>query len=138
MDGEFIREIASLCHAHRVYLAHEIRNGDVGRRQFLTIAPVARQPCNLDAIAELFYLVAAGLAYGFKGVVIYFAPIDYGDHIIQEIDQVTRHTGLCLATFAKKDDVLPGENGVFDLWDNGLLIAYNPRKDVFPSTDLLY
>ena len=89
-------------------------------------------------IAELFYLVAAGLANGFKGVVIYFAPIDHGDHIIQEIDQVTRHTGLCLAAFAKKDDVLPGENGVFDLRDNGLFIAYNPRKDVFPSPDLLY
>jgi len=43
-----------------------------------------------------------------------------------------------LPALAKKDDVLPGENGIFDLWDNGLFIAYNPRKDVLPSTDLLY
>jgi hypothetical protein len=44
MEGQLVRQIATLGDLDRVDLTDEVRDGDVGRGELLGVAPIARQP----------------------------------------------------------------------------------------------
>src|SRR5437588_12308239 len=71
VNSELIREIAALGHTHRVYLAHQVRDGDIRRCQFLTIAPVTWQPGYLYIIAQFIHLIATSSTNRLIGAIIY-------------------------------------------------------------------
>ena len=74
-------------------------------------------------------LVQARPANGRVGLVVYLAIGDFGDIVVQQVDHAPDQPRLCLPTLSQQDDVLPGEDGVFQLRDDGLLKAYNAGED---------
>ena len=52
-----------------------------------------------------------------------------GGGVVEQADQGTDHPGLGLAPLAQEDDVVPCEQGVLQLWEDGLLVAEHPREE---------
>ena len=70
--GDFVllRELGQGSFA-RVYLAHQVGDGDIRRCQFLTIAPVTWQPGYLYIIAQFIHLIATSSTNRLIGTIIY-------------------------------------------------------------------
>ena len=51
VEGQLVRQVAALGDLDRVDLADEVGDRDVGRRQLLGVAPVARQPVDGGVVA---------------------------------------------------------------------------------------
>ena len=137
MNRELIRKIAALRHAHRVNLADQIGDGDIGGGQLLAVAPVARQPDNRHIVAQFLDFVAAGFACRLKGIIVDLAAFYDGDDLVEQVDQAAGHARLGLAALAQKDDVLPGQDGIFNLGDDGIFVAYNTGEDFLPAPNVL-
>ena len=73
---------------------------------------------------------------GVERIVVDLAAGDCGHLLVQQIDQAARDARLGLAALAEEHDVLPGEDGVLDLRDDGLFIADDAGEDVFARAHL--
>src|SRR5579884_170271 len=138
VDGQFVGEVAAFGNAHGINLAHQVRDGDIGRRQLLAIAAITRQPGNLYIVSTFLYLIAASLTDRLVGIIVDLATGNDRHFLIQQADKRARHAGLCLPALAQENDVLARENGVFNLRNNGLFIADNAGEKFFPIPNLLY
>src|SRR5262249_16718406 len=83
------------------------------------------------------HLLTTGLADWLKRVVIDLTTGNDWNHLIEQINKTPRHTCLRLTTLAEKNDVLPRENRIFDLWKHRLFISNDPREQFFALPDLL-
>ena len=137
MDSEFVGQIAAFRDTHRVNLAHEVRNGDVWRRKLFAIPLIAWEPGNFYKVVMFRDLITTSLTNRFVWIVVDFTSGNDWHNFVKQVNETTSHTRFCLTTFTKKDNVLTGENGIFNLRNNRFLIAYNPREQLFLFTNFL-
>ena len=123
VDGGLVGQVAALGDLDGVDFANQVGDGNVGRRQLFGVAQIPLDPGDGGGVAH-FVNDATGIgADGVIGVVVKFAAVDDGDVFVQQVDHGANQAGLGLAAFAQQDDVLAGQDGVFQLRDNGLLEA---------------
>ena len=72
----------------------------------------------------------AELATELVGVVEDLRAGDDRHPLVEEPHQEARHARLGLAALAQEDDVLPREDGVFDLRQNGVLVADDAGEEL--------
>ena len=116
-----VGEMPPLGHLDGVDLADEVGNGDVGGGQLFRIAVFAADPFDAGVVAGFGSPVAAALADGIEGVAVNLAAGNLGDGLVQQVDQAADDAGLGLTPFAQQDQVLAGQDGVFQLGDDGVL-----------------
>ncbi len=63
-------------------------------------------------------------------VVVDLRPRDNRDRLIEQVDQAPRQPGLGLAALAEQDDVLPGQDRVFDLRNDSPVVADDAREEL--------
>ena len=63
-------------------------------------------------------------------VVVDLRPRDNRDRLIEQVDQAPRQSGLGLAALAEQDDVLPGQDRVFDLRNDCPVVANDAREEL--------
>src|SRR2546426_2443377 len=131
VNGQLVAEVAALGDLDRVHLADEVGDGDIGGRELLAIAAVARDPGDLGLVAALGHAFTAGLTDRRERTVVDLAAGEPGDLGVEKLDQEARHAGLGLATLAQEHDVLAGENRVLDLGEDALLVPDDPWEDRF-------
>src|SRR5581483_4494459 len=135
MDRQLVRQVAPLGDLDRIDLPDEVGDSDVGRRELLAVAAVARQPGDLSEVVVLRNLLPARLADRLVGIVVDVAAGDDRGLLVQQVDQRAREARLCLAALAEENHVLPGHHGVFELRDDGLLVAHDARKQLLARPD---
>ncbi len=133
---QFVREVAPLGHLDRVHFADQIGDGDVRRRQLLTVARVARNPMDWRVVALLGHAGWQALQMGSNGSSLISQPTMAGIFLVEQVHQAARDACLGLAALAEQDDILPGEDGVLNLRDDGLLIADDAGEYLFASAHL--
>jgi len=48
--------------------------------------------------------------------------------LVEQVGEAADHPRLCLASFPEKNDVMPGEQGVLELWVDRALVAEHLRE----------
>ena len=135
VDGGFVGEVAAFGNLDGVDFADEVGDGDVGGGQFFGIAEVAAKPGNGGVVSHFGDDADSVGADGMEGVVVEFAAGNDGDLFVQQVDQGADEAGFGLAPFAQQDDVLAGEDGVFQLGNDGVVEADDAGEYGFLGAD---
>ena len=77
-------------------------------------------------------------ADGRKRGVVGLATGDRGDLVVEEVDERANDPGLRLTALAEEDDVMAGDDSVFDKGNDGLLEADDSREVLFSLLDARY
>ena len=127
VEGQLVREVAALGDLDRVDLADEVGDRDVGRRQLLGVAPVARQPVDGRRVAVALDDRPRRRADGRGRVVVELAAADDREPVVEQADQGAGHARLRLAALAEEDEVLAGEDRVLDGRHDRVVVADDRR-----------
>ena len=138
VNGQLVGEVAPLGDLDRVHLAHEVGDGDVRRGELLAVALVTGNPVDRRVVALLGDARLARLAERREGVVVDLAAGDGGRLLVEQVDQAARDARLGLAALAQQDDILPREDGVLDLRQDGLFVADDAGEDLFAVAHLAH
>ena len=136
MDCKLVRQIAPLGNFDGVDFSDQVGHRDVGCREFLCVAFFACDPRDAHVIASLFDFLLALSADGVERVVVELAAFDARNCLIQEADHVPNEAGLGLAALSEKNNVLSGQNSVFQLRNDGLVESDYTREKLLVCADL--
>src|SRR5260370_29638646 len=126
VDGQLVREVATLRDLDGVHLADEVGDRDVGRGQLLAVAAVAVDPLHLDAVAILGDQVETPPADRRVRVVVDLASGDAGHVRVEQGDERTHDAALRLAALAEQDDVVTRDHGVGQLRQHRVVVTHDP------------
>src|SRR5712692_5509141 len=129
VNREFVGEVASAAgRANRINISDDVGHGDIGRREFFDESIVSGHPGDGSIVAVGGDSFAAGAADRFQGIVVDFAARHDWHLRIEDVDEAAQNSALCLATKAKKNEIVARENGIDDLRDDGVFIAVHARE----------
>src|SRR5262249_19955697 len=128
VDGLLVGQIAALGHLHGIDLADEVGHGDVRRGELLAVALRRSDPGDGDRVALGGHAAPARRAQRRERVVVDLAPRDRRHQRVEEVSQGTDDAALSLAAFAEEDHVMPGEQRVLDLGNDGVVVADEPGQ----------
>ncbi len=87
------------------------------------------QPGDRRGVAALGDQVAAELGDRAEGVVVDLAAGDDRNDWVEELDEGPQEPGLGLSAKAEQDEIVPGQDGVDDLGEDGVLVADDAREE---------
>src|SRR5712692_5722075 len=119
-----------------VNVADDVGDGHVGRSQLLDEASVPGQPANGSRVAPLHNQIAAAAADGTERVVVDLATGDDGDFRIEQGHQAAENAAFGLPPQAEEDEIVPRQDSVDNLRDDGVLVAVDSREQRFPFVHL--
>jgi hypothetical protein len=120
---------AGLSGLDRVDVAHHVGDCHVRRRQLFYEARLARQPGHRQAVAFLRDARPARGAQRRQRVVVNLAAGHDRNLFVEQVDQAAKNPALGLAAQAEQDEIVPRQNRVHQLRDDGLLVADDPWKE---------
>ncbi len=123
VQGEFVGQIAPLGDLDRVDLADEVGDRGVGRGQLLAESVIAVDPRDRRVVAVLGDQLAGVARDGVVRVVVDLGTGDDRHPLVEEIGETADHAGLRLPSLAQEDDVVAGEQRIFELRGDGALVA---------------
>ena len=135
VNRQLVRQIMPFRHLDGVDFANQVGDGNVGRRQLFRVALFPRQPLDGRIVALFGHPVVAGAADGGVGVAVDFAAGHFGDGLVQQIDHTADEPRFGLPPLAQQNDILPGQDGVFQLGNHRLLKADDAGEDDFFGAD---
>ena len=65
-------------------------------------------------------------------------PLNDGNSFVQQTDQAANDARLSLTSFAEKNHMMAGENGVFDFRDDRLVVADDARQNTLPTLEMAH
>ena len=136
MDGRFVGEVAPLRDLDRIDLADQVGDRDVGGRELLGVAVLAREPGDRELITHLRLARPAGGTDRREGIAVDLATRDRRNRLVEEFHESADDPGLRLAALAENHHVVPGEDRVLDVGNDRLVVAQNAREDALASRHL--
>ncbi len=131
VHGQFVGDILSAPRGFdRIDIADHVRDRHIRRRQFLDIARFGRKVSDRRGVALLFDQHLAAAADGRVGVVVNFASGHVRHPRIEQRGEHPDQPGLGLSAQSKKNEVMPGKNRVYDLWNNAVLVTDDAGKEL--------
>ena len=116
----------------RIHVADEVRDGDVGRGELLDVALVAAQPRDWRRVATLAEHLPRVLRDRGEGIVVHLAAGDDRDPLVEQPRQLAQDAALGLAAKTEQDEMVPREQRVDDLGDDGVLVADDAGEERLP------
>ena len=113
----------------RIDVTDDVRNGDVGSRKLFDKARVATDPVERHRIAVLRQHLSPVSGDWPERIVVDFRAGDDRDALVEQIGEQADDAALCLSAQPEQDDVMPRENRIDQLRDNGVLVTDNARKE---------
>ena len=92
-------------------------------------------PFGLRIVTVFANEVAAVLRDRVVGVVVDLRTGHDRQPLVEELGERADHPGLGLTSFAEEDDVVPGEEGVLQLGENGVVVAEHTREHRLAAGD---
>ena len=135
MQREFVGQVATLGHLDRVDFTDEVGNRGIGRGQLFAEPSAAMDPSNRGVVAVFGDEILRVLTDRVVRVVEHFGPSNDREPLVEQFDHRADHAGLALTALAQKDHVVAGEDGVFQLRKNGLVVAKHAGEQRFTGGD---
>ena len=136
VHGQLAREVPPLGVLDHVDLADQVGDGHVGRGQLLVIALLAADPGDRRGVALLGHQVAGVLRDRVERVVVDLRAGDDRQVFVEQMDELAQHPRLGLAAQAQEQHVMPRQDGVLDLRDDGLFVAQDVGKERLARPEL--
>src|SRR3990170_52240 len=133
VDGFLVSQITPLGDLDRIYLAHQIGNGNIRRCQLFSVAMLPVDPLDRQRIAQFGGLLPAGAADRVMGIVVDLAALDDRNPLVQQADQPADHARFALAALPQEYHMVSGEDRVFDFGYDCIVVADDPRQDAFAT-----
>ena len=130
MNRELVREHvpAARC-ADWVDVADHIGDRDVGRGELFDVARFAIEPRDRRVVAHFVDLHARELRDRRERIIVDLAPRDHGNRVVEQRRERAEDARLRLTAKTEQDKVVPREQGVHDLRNDGLVVADNAGED---------
>ena len=80
-------------------------------------------------LAALGNQFAAGAADGAERMVVDFTARQAGNLGVQEFDQAAQNAAFCLAAQSQEDEIVPRQDGIGNLRENGFFVAMNAGEE---------
>jgi hypothetical protein len=135
VEGQLVGEVAPFGHFDRVDLADEVSDGGVRGGQLLPVAVGAVDPRDRGLVPLLGHLHPGEARDRHVGVVVDLRAGHHGQPLVEQAHEGPDDPGLGLAAFAEEDHVVPGQEGVLELGDDGLLEAEDPLDKGLAGAD---
>ena len=87
-------------------------------------------------VALLRHARAAGGADRRQRIVVNLAAGNHRDPLVEQIDEAAQDAALGLPAQSEQDEVVPGENGVDELRNDGVVVADDAGKERFSGLQL--
>jgi len=126
VDGQLVREVATLGDLDGVHLADEVGDRDVRRGQLFAVAAVAVYPLHPDAVAVLGDQVEAAPTDRRVRVIVDLAACDPWHVRVEQGNQRAHDAALRLAPFAEQDHVVTRDHRVGQLRQHRVVVAHDP------------
>ncbi len=123
VQRELVGQVATLGHLDRVDLADQVGDRGVGGGQLLAVAPAAVHPLDRRVVPVLGDEVAGVPGHRGVRVVVDLGPGHDRHPLVEQLGEGADHAGLRLAPLPQEDHVVPGEQGVLELREHGVLVA---------------
>ena len=136
MDRQLVRKVPPLGDFDRIDLADQIGDRDVRRGELFAVSFFAPEPGDFRPILQGPKLFLTAFANRVVGAVVDLAPGQGRDLFIQQVDHAADHPGFRLAPLTQKNYILPGQDGVFELRDDGFLVSDDTREKILVLADL--
>src|ERR1700733_11900343 len=129
VNGQFIRQVASTaCRPNRIDVADDVGDRYVRSRELLDETQVARHPRDRSRIAFCGDLFFASAAERRERIVINLAPSNHWNLGVQQIRQPAQNPALRLPPQPQQNEIVPRQQGIHDLRNNGVFVAVHARK----------
>ncbi len=115
----------------RIYVADDVGDSHVGRRQLFDKTRVARNPADMSRVAMQFDHLSPVSANRLKGIVVDFRTGNDRNCVVEQIGQLANYPALCLPAQAQQNQIMARQNRVDELRDHGLIIANHAGKKSF-------
>jgi hypothetical protein len=124
VHGQLVRQqVTAAGGLDRVDIADEVGDGHVGCRELLHVTLLPPKPRDGGCLPAFLQQLAGVLGDRSEWIVVDLAPRDDGDPLVQETGELPQQATLGLAPEAQQDEVVPGQEGVDDLGENGVFVA---------------
>src|SRR5690606_25412952 len=104
--------------------------------QLLAVARAPVEPRDGRGVAALRHELAGVLRDGVERVVVDLGALDLGPPLVEEAGEEAEEAALGLPAEAEEDEVVPREDGVVELGDDGLLVAEDAGEDLLSRAQL--
>ena len=112
-----------------IEIADHVGDRHVRGCQLLDVAGIPSQPADGEAVALLPHPRPAHGAERCERIVVNLASRNDGNRVIEKFGQRAKDAALRLAAQAEEDEVVPGQNRVDDLRDDGLFVSDDAGKE---------
>jgi len=138
MNGLFIGEIAPLGHLDRIDLADQVGDRHVRRGEFFAVAEIALDPLQRQRVAQLFGFLATRTADGTVRIVVDLAAVNDRNALVEQAQQPADDARLALAALAEKHHVVARKDGVFDFWDDRIVVTDDAGQDPLAAFEMAH
>src|SRR6266516_5216568 len=136
MHRQFARQFVSAPRRFdRINVADEICDSYIWGRQFFHVTLFRREIRDRRALATLRNQIAAAAANRRIGIIVNLASGDVWHLRIKQSCQRTKHAALRLSAQSQKNEIVPRENGVNDLRNDGVFVDNNSAKNGLALTE---
>ena len=118
---------------HGVDVADQVGDRDVGRRELLPVARVAREPLDGEVVARARGHPAPVRRERREGGLVQLRAGDDRQLLVEEVHEGAEDPRLRLPAQAEQDHVVPREQRVDEGRDDGPLVAEDAGEDRSPS-----
>src|SRR5215213_9075267 len=110
-------------------ISDEVSDRHVRRRKLFDEALIPTQPRQRSSIPALRQQFSGVLGDGGEGIVIHFAPGNGGDSLVEQPHELSEYPALSLTSKPEKDEVVSSQQGIHDLGQNRVFVAYNALEN---------
>ena len=137
MHRQLVGEVeAGLRRLDRIDVADHVGDRDVGRRELLHEARLARQPGDRHVVAFRADARPACSAQRRERIVVDLTAGDHRDLFVEQIDQAAEDAALRLTAQAEQDEVVPRQDRVHELRDDRLVVSDDAGKQPIAGVEL--
>ena len=134
VDGLGVAEGASFGYLDRVDVADQVADARVGGGELLAVPVAGVAPGDRQVVAQLGGEPPAPRADRVVGVVVDLAAFDDRSPLVEQAAQGADQPGLTLAALAEQDEVVPGDQGAFQVGQDGLAEPHDAGEGVLSGS----
>ena len=136
MHCQLAGEIAAFGVLDHVDFTDQVGDRHVGSGQLFVIALFAANPGDRGRVPLLGHQVPGVFRDRMIGMVIELGSGDHRQELVQKMHELPQHPRLGLAPQTQEEHVMPRENGVLDLGEDGLFVTEDVWKKRFTGPEL--
>jgi hypothetical protein len=135
VNGLRVAQTAALGDLHRVHIADQVTDRRVRSRELLGVPQIAVQPSHRQVITKLSGAAARLGRDRVERMLRQLRTFDHRGPLVQQAHERAQQAGLALTALTQQYDVMPREQGAFELRNHRPGESDDPRPGITPGPE---